>query len=933
MRKIKWNGYVYAVCASLMLSSVGVGSSVNVYGSSKKVIYQVTGENKKEKMVFENQPISSYWFPKDLLQWEAQKDSDLKYNISHIPLQKRAGKDALKTINTTQNKDTKVMAISIMNSSTSGNSPHGLNTAKCNTFTNYQYVDTLVYWGGSSGEGLIVPPSPDVTDQAHKNGVKVLGTVFFPQHAHGGKMEWLDDFLQEKNGTFLVVDKLIEVAKVYGFDGWFINQETEGTKENPLTKSHADKMQTLLKQLKEKAPELQIIYYDSMTKDGKMDWQNALTKENSSFLKTENNEKITDGMFLNFWWNTKKHMYKQLLERSKKMADEIGVDPYELYAGIDVQANGYHTPVRWNLFENEDGKTHTSLGIYCPSWTYFSSNSMEEFERKESDFWINREGDPSKSFVGNTSSIEENNWRGISTYVTEKTAITSLPFVTNFNIGSGTSFFKDGKKISNMDWNNRSIADVLPTYRYFIEQEGENHLQGYLDMEMAWYGGNSLEFSGKMEQQKKSVIHLYRTDFVIPKNPIYQTKIKSIEPITVNLILELKDGEKQRIKSNKKVSDKWETLSYDLSAYTGKTLRQISYEVIAEKNSEFVKLNLGQIIIDTKKKEKAGEVSELKIDSISYDEEKMYAGVRLTWKERKPAAYYEIYQVNENNTRSLLGVCNQNCFFIQGLSRPKTSDKTKLEVVPVTFYGTRGQGSITTMKWAKIPMPKADFTASKTLIKAGEQVTFESLCSKSAKEIVWEIEGANVNTKKGKKVVAKYEKAGSYTVTIYAKNETGTSKKEIKKCVVVKEDLPEQLTVLSDNCKASASSFVNENEAPQFAVDGDLTKKWCAVGSAPHTLVLNLQKKVIASEVEIHHAQAGGESADMNTKAYKIYVSQDGKKYQLVKEVTNNTKGVTVDTFAPTQIQYVKLVVEKPTQGADTATRIYEVKVKGIEVN
>lgn len=122
-------------------------------------------------------------------------------------------------------------------------------------------------------------------------------------------------------------------------------------------------------------------------------------------------------------------------------------------------------------------------------------------------------------------------------------------------------------------------------------------------------------------------------------------------------------------------------------------------------------------------------------------------------------------------------------------------------------------------------MLKGDFTASKTLIKAGEQVIFESLCSESAKEIVWEIEGANVNTKKGKKVVAQYEKAGSYTVTIYAKNETGTSKKEIKKCVVVKEDLPEQLMVLSDNCKASSSSFLNENEAPQFAVDGEFTKK------------------------------------------------------------------------------------------------------------
>lgn len=101
----------------------------------------------------------------------------------------------MQTVNSTQNKETNIMAISIMNSSTSGNPPHGLNKVNANTFTYWQYVDTLVYWGGSSGEGLIVSPSPDVVDAAHKNGVRVLGTVFMPQTAHGGKMEWLEDLL------------------------------------------------------------------------------------------------------------------------------------------------------------------------------------------------------------------------------------------------------------------------------------------------------------------------------------------------------------------------------------------------------------------------------------------------------------------------------------------------------------------------------------------------------------------------------------------------------------------------------------------------------------------------------------------------------------------------------------------------------------------
>lgn len=69
-------------------------------------------------------------------------------------------------------------------------------------FSNWQYIDQLVYWGGSAGEGIIVPPSPDVTDAAHKNGVPVLGTIFFPQGAHGGKIEWLNTFRKRCSRSF-----------------------------------------------------------------------------------------------------------------------------------------------------------------------------------------------------------------------------------------------------------------------------------------------------------------------------------------------------------------------------------------------------------------------------------------------------------------------------------------------------------------------------------------------------------------------------------------------------------------------------------------------------------------------------------------------------------------------------------------------------------
>ena len=97
-----------------------------------------------------------------------------------------------------------------------------------------------------------------------------------------------------------VADKLIQVAETYGFDGWFINQETEGAEERTLTRDDTVKMQEFIKYFKKQAPEMRLVYYDSMTSEGKMDWQNALTDKNTMFMTDEEGNAVADEMFLNF---------------------------------------------------------------------------------------------------------------------------------------------------------------------------------------------------------------------------------------------------------------------------------------------------------------------------------------------------------------------------------------------------------------------------------------------------------------------------------------------------------------------------------------------------------------------------------------------------------------------------------------------------------
>lgn len=934
--------------AAIVVTTIGMTGCTNSSTSKEKteIKFSETAESKINKGM-ENQPESPYWFPKDLLEWDFEKDENAKYNVSVIPLAERVEKKKLVKSNATQNDEMKVVALSIMNSSTSGNAPRGINNFDANVFSYWQYIDQLVYWGGSSGEGIIVPPSADVIDASHKNGVPILGTIFFPQTAHGGKIEWLDTFLEkDSNGDFPIVDKLIEVSESFGFDGWFINQETdtkvtsfddaanneEKNEEETegLTKQHADLMAELITKFKEKSEnKLDIMWYDSMTNEGEMDWQNALTDKNKNYLVDTQMNPVSDSMFLNFWWNTDKLANEHLLEKSKQKAKEIGINPYDLYAGIDVQENGYSTPIKWELFADKNNKPYTSLGLYVPSWTYSSANDPDDFQVRENTFWVNAKEDPTKGIP-----VENGQWPGIATYSVEQTAITELPFVTNFNLGNGYNYFIEGQKVSNMDWNNRSMQDILPTYRWIFDQDKGNNLSITMDYADAYNGGNSLKFRGKMKKSKKSNIKLYSATITFDKSTTFTTTAKATAETELNLVLGFDDGSKEIYQADKKLKDEWTTVTYDVKKAVGKIVTSISYEMISNKSEDNYELHLGQLAVKPKEEKTSLKVKGLTVEEAIFDEEESnYAGIRLYWDKdkAKETKYYEIYRINEDDTRSFLGATPANTHYINALERHDKTNKTNLEVLPVDKFGVRGKPSESvTVTWPDNSVPKASFKASRTLAGPREKITFTNTSSTNTEKIKWEFEGADIQTSTDNEPVISYEKEGVYSVKLIAENKEGKTPVEIKGFITITNEAKGDLSLLSSDAKVEASSFTNEAEAPEFAIDGNLETKWCATGATPHTLTLDLKSVKIVSEIKMSHAEAGGESPDMNTKAYTIETSEDGKTYTKVARIINNESPVSIDTFAATKARYIRLSVDKPTQGSDSAVRIYEIEVYGL---
>ncbi|MCK1994920.1 PKD domain-containing protein [Peribacillus muralis] len=860
---------------------------------------------------FAKQPESSYWFPETLLKWSPENDSDAVYNKSTVPL---ADREIVFNVNETSQAEAKLVALSALNPNTSGVPSQGGNEFFANTFSYWQYVDLMVYWAGSAGEGIITPPSADVIDASHKNGVPILGTIFFPPIAYGGQEKWVDQMLtQREDGSFPAADKLLEVAKYYGFDGWFINQETAGGNNET-----AQKTKEFLKYLQDnKQEDMHIMWYDSMVENGSINWQNHLTDRNKMFLQ-DGHDRISDSMFLNFWWTNQQASHDKALE--------IGRSPYDLYTGIDVEANGTKTNIPWNGIFPEGQKPLTSLGIYRPDWAFKTTETMEAFYQKEQEFWTGKAGDPRKTG-------ENGNWKGMAHYFTAKTVIQELPFITHFNTGSGKFFAVDGATQSKEEWNNRSLQDILPTWRWLKDSKGES-LNVDFDWDTAFYGGSSLKISGNLTKKNATHVKLYKTNLQVEKDTeislTYKTDVKKPNmKLGISFVDQPDDFVFFDVKKNSR--DQWVEKAFNLNKYKGKKIAAISLFFESEEAIKDYQINIGEIKVT--KKHKDNEVpaipAKAKVKNPSFSEG-LYADLDLSWKPVKgDIQHYEIYRNLPKGKKEFIGAVPNNAYYISNLRRSGKETATTLEIVAVTTDFVRGRAAKVMLKWPAYPRPKADFSVNQTVAAPGEEIQFFNHSSEATEEVEWQIEGGTPSISTENNPVVKYEEEGVYSVTLIAKNSEGENALTKAGFITISKDA-KNLTNVALSKTATASGQCSPSEGPKYAMDGIVTNnsKWCAIG-ANHWLQVDLGKAYNLSKFVVKHAEAGGEPAAFNSRAFTIEVSHDGETWTNAVNATNNTDAISEHSIKTTEARYIRLSVQQPTQGGDQAIRIFEFEAYG----
>ncbi|MFI9201450.1 endo-beta-N-acetylglucosaminidase [Streptomyces sp. NPDC053048] len=674
------------------------------------------------------QPYASYWYPgslpsgspgpgvrwRSLSAWRPEDDPDLPFNRATVPLAPRFTPPPPNS--TARAGQARVSAL-VSFATTSGNPSQGSPTADFYALTHWAYLDELVFWGGSSGEGLVLAPNAPVVDAAHRNGVPVLGTVFLPPVAYGGQLRWTRDLVRRGPGGvgFPVADKLIGVARAYGFDGWFINAETGGgdarlgadmrdfvayLRTNGRANSRTDGGRGGRTDGGPDSPTgggaLRVTWYDAMAVSGDVSWQNALNEHNAPFFRG------ADTMFLNFNWG------RSGLVSSAELARRMERDPYELWAGVDVEAAGWDTRVDWDAVVPADRPHVTSFGFYRPEWTWRSlppdGRAPAAFHARDDRFWSGPSLDPARP-------DRSGPWRAPAASVADRSTLTALPFATTFNTGHGTGWYERGERTGDAAWHHLGLQDRLPGRRWSIRTAGARPTVGF-DFADAWRGGSSLLVDGgDGVLGDPATIELFACRLPLSRPTVVELAHRT-DPgsadVRVELAVALEEEPPYRFSYLpagilRAGGSGWTTATLRVGALLGRgrggrTVHALGVRLTAPDGGA-VRWRLGGLAVRDARPPAPGRPAAVSVAASARTAEGT-AALRLGWAPSRratgPVRHYELHQVLPGGARRFLGGTCGHAYYVPALRRTADEAATRVEVRAVDeLYAASAPASVT----------------------------------------------------------------------------------------------------------------------------------------------------------------------------------------------------------------------------------------------
>lgn len=880
-------------------------------------------------VVHAQQPYGGCWHPDKVRNWTPQSDPNAKFNRSRVPLAQRFVEPVPMKANKNQHYGGQVTNASILFPTCSLCPSQGANNFVGYQPTYWQYMDKMVYWAGSASEGIIIPPPAGSTDAAHQSGVKMLGQVFFPPAAYGGNRLWVRQMLEKKDGKYIFAKKLFEIAQYFGFDGWFINEETRG--------GSTSEWEQFIKEFNEYAdaaglPQMEIQWYE------------AFVGVNSTILKTHKNT----SQFIDYGQVKDYRSYASQLGCTEAQTME------KIYGGIEtVMAGltGYGSTLR-SVFK-KDGHVG-SVALFCPEEHIWKDNvktllntvnnqgeqayqAMTRTFNNEATVWVNSSHDPS---LEADPSGGWGGWPGISGCLIERSAISSMPFITSFCVGIGKKRFVKGVEKNQQDWYHSGVQSVMPTWRWWISQK--DGLDAYIDWDEAYNFGNSIKIEGSI-QPGEHLVRLYKTQIKVDNGGklrlVYKTSLENSVEVRLGTESDVNNGMVTLSGATKTESNGWTVDEYDLTQVNGKTIYMVALNI---KNASVVsnyKLQLGELaLLPANYAPKAMEISNLKNETTLLE-----AGgdLRITWDwaDNADLDHFDVYTVTANGTEKLVGQTRDEAFYVPKFARNETDEYVNVRVVPVMKDGTEKDVQVLKVDYPKLTAPTITVKTSKGYAKVGDVIVLSAKGTGKPTAWKWKLPsslepvGGSSASLTTPEISVKALKEGQQKVTIEATNSVGISSKEVTVCDVMNEaEFKQVKNVALKKSIQSFSASTNEKETPKNIIDGvqspySYEGKWCCIGT-DHNCVIDLQGSYRIYGFKIFDCKAGPENNE-NFDKYRIMLSEDGVNWTTAVDETGRERdNVKTDNIAPMRARYVKL---NPYSEEGMTFRIWEFEVFGAD--
>jgi mannosyl-glycoprotein endo-beta-N-acetylglucosaminidase len=198
----------------------------------------------------------------------------------------------------------------------------------------------------------ITLPPPSWITCCHANGTAVLGTVIFEWEAGTAACRKFlhrqeDGSLSPEAETFC--DNLVALCHHMSFDGFLINIECALTPFE--TAILIDWLVMTRDRLKSRVSHGMLVWYDAVTIEGHVKWQNALNSMNKPFFD------VCDSIFINYAWDQ---------SAASTSASVAGDRVCDVFLGVDVFGRGTYGGGKYN--------SHMASAMTQVKYVYFVVN-------------------------------------------------------------------------------------------------------------------------------------------------------------------------------------------------------------------------------------------------------------------------------------------------------------------------------------------------------------------------------------------------------------------------------------------------------------------------------------------------------------------------------------------------------------------------------